>query len=110
MLITVLPPTHLPCSTWKRASVDICIAPSAYRFENWTRSSSVKSRGSTCLPPSSTTTSRSPSARRWASTAPAAPLPIDDHVGGDALGVDLARLAHDQAGATAADSFFIAFA
>ena len=56
-------------------SVESCSPPSANRLENWTRSSSVKSRGSTCFPPSRTTTSRPASASRWASTDPAAPLP-----------------------------------
>ena len=29
LLTTVVPPTHRPWSTWKRASVDICMPPSA---------------------------------------------------------------------------------
>ena len=29
LLITVLPPTHLPCRTWNRASEDIWSPPSA---------------------------------------------------------------------------------
>ena len=33
LLTTVLPPTHMPCATWKRKSLDIVSAPSAYRFE-----------------------------------------------------------------------------